>query len=181
MSAAGISDRVRGIVAENFGITPDECEPQKAFRSDLAADSLDVIIMATAIEEEFALIEIEDDQLLECETVADMIALVETAIGGASVRHLFTIGHRESYEQFFDEFPAVTKLGKGPHPRAAGRTYGGGSVYLTYDEAKAACPPGYQPYGLLTDIESTYQSDGNRYLIESALLCKLNAAGEFIS
>lgn len=91
---------------------------------------------------------------------------------------LFTIGHLESYEQFFDDYPMPQKLGKGPHPTKKGVEYGGGSVYLTYDEAKAACPSGYQPYGLLTDIENTYESDGHRYLIESAPLCKLDAAGE---
>lgn len=86
---------------------------------------------------------------------------------------LYTIGHRESYEQYFAEQRAPMKLGRGPHPQWRGEgDYPGGSVFLTVEEARVSCPDGYVPWGLATTIENTYLIGADRHLIETAPLVK---------
>lgn len=87
---------------------------------------------------------------------------------------LYTIGQTESYERYFCEQDPPMKLGRCQHPQWQGDgDYPGGSVYLTLEESRAACPEGYAPYGLATIIENTYLIGHDRHLIETAPLVKL--------
>lgn len=90
---------------------------------------------------------------------------------------LYTVGHRDSYERYFAEQSEPMKLGRGPNPHAPDKEYAGGSVFCTFGEALAACPPGYRPYGLLTDLSNTHQIDGKRHLVDHALLARLDEQG----
>jgi hypothetical protein len=85
---------------------------------------------------------------------------------------LYTVGHRESYEQYFAEQGRPEKAG-----REDRENYKGGSVYITFEEAKRACPDGYAPYGLQTGLENTYLNGSSRHLINSAPLLKLDEHG----
>lgn len=87
---------------------------------------------------------------------------------------LYTLGHRKSYEQYFAEQDAPMKLGRGPYPHKPGQEYPGGSVFLTVEDAAAACPDGYVPWGLATTIDNTYLVGNNRHLIETAPLVRLS-------
>lgn len=87
---------------------------------------------------------------------------------------LYTIGHRESYERYFAEQERPMKLGRGPHPQKPGEEYPGGSIYLTRDDAEAAAPDGYAPYGVETTIENTCLIGNNRHLIETSPLVRLS-------
>jgi hypothetical protein len=86
---------------------------------------------------------------------------------------LFTVGHRESYEQYFAEQDQPEKMGRVSGYYADGSDYPGGSVYMTAGEAMDAAPAGYAVYGLRTSIDNTYELDGNRHLVNDADLVKI--------
>jgi len=67
-----IEARVRRIVAEQLGLKEDEVSLDAAFSDDLGADSLDVVELVMALEEEFD-IEILDEE-------AGKIATVQSAV-----------------------------------------------------------------------------------------------------
>lgn len=90
---------------------------------------------------------------------------------------LFTVGHHASYERYFREQVQPEKLGRVDALPDAGKPYPGGSVFLSFDEALAACPDGFRPYGLLTSVANTYEADGRRHLQESVPLCRLDDNG----
>ena len=49
-----VLERVRRIVVDHFGVNDEEVLPTASFMDDLAADSLDLLDIVVAIEEEFA-------------------------------------------------------------------------------------------------------------------------------
>ena len=54
-----LSEKLRGLMAEQLGVEPGEIKPDSNILEDLGADSLDVVEMVMAIEDAFD-IEIED-------------------------------------------------------------------------------------------------------------------------
>jgi acyl carrier protein len=67
-----IEDRVKKIVAEQLGVKEDEVRPSSNFTEDLGADSLDIVELVMALEEEFET-EIPDSE-------AESITTVQAAI-----------------------------------------------------------------------------------------------------
>ncbi len=70
-----LSERLRGLMAEQLGVEPSEMKPDANILEDLGADSLDVVEMVMAIEEAFD-IEIDDEAAEAMRTVADVEAYV---------------------------------------------------------------------------------------------------------
>ncbi len=70
-----VSERLRGLMAEQLGVEPSEMKPDANILEDLGADSLDVVEMVMAIEEAFD-IEIDDEDAEAMRTVADVEAYV---------------------------------------------------------------------------------------------------------
>ncbi len=68
MSESEIFGKVKDIVAEQLGVDADKVTPEASFQNDLDADSLDVVEMVMALEEEFD-IEIPDEAAEEILTV----------------------------------------------------------------------------------------------------------------
>jgi acyl carrier protein len=54
------ADRVKKIVVEHLGVEPDKVTEDASFIDDLGADSLDIVELVMAFEEEFG-VEIPDD------------------------------------------------------------------------------------------------------------------------
>ncbi len=75
--AAPVFDRVKTIVAEQLGVEPDEVTPQSKFVEDLGADSLDVVELVMALEDEFSL-EIPDEEAEKISTVGDAAKYIES-------------------------------------------------------------------------------------------------------
>ncbi len=75
----GLEDRVSAIVVEQLGVTKDELAPEASFIDDLGADSLDIVELVMAMEEEFD-IEIPDDDAEKIQTVKDVISYVKGKI-----------------------------------------------------------------------------------------------------
>ena len=69
-------EKVRDIVVEQLGVEADEVTIESTFIDDLGADSLDIVELIMAFEEEFG-IEIPDEALATFETVQDVVDYLE--------------------------------------------------------------------------------------------------------
>ena len=67
-----VLDKVITMVAEQFMIEPDEVSAETAFVEDLGADSLDVVELTMALEEEFSLPDTPEEELMNIHTVGDL-------------------------------------------------------------------------------------------------------------
>ena len=65
-------DKVRDIVVEQLGVEADEVAIESTFIDDLGADSLDIVELIMAFEEEFN-IEIPDEAAEKIKTVQDVV------------------------------------------------------------------------------------------------------------
>jgi len=72
----GLEDRVSAIIVEQLGVTKEELTPGASFIDDLGADSLDIVELVMAMEEEFD-IEIPDDDAEKIQTIGDVISYVK--------------------------------------------------------------------------------------------------------
>ncbi|MFV1978723.1 MAG: acyl carrier protein [Myxococcota bacterium] len=75
----GLEDRVSAIIVEQLGVTKEELAPRASFIDDLGADSLDIVELVMAMEEEFD-IEIPDDDAEKIQTIEDVITYVKAKI-----------------------------------------------------------------------------------------------------
>jgi acyl carrier protein len=70
------ADRVKKIVVEHLGVEQEKVTEEASFIDDLGADSLDIVELVMAFEEEFG-VEIPDDAAEKITTVNDAIAYIE--------------------------------------------------------------------------------------------------------
>jgi len=70
------ADRVKKIVVEHLGVETDKVTEEASFIDDLGADSLDIVELVMAFEEEFG-VEIPDDAAEKITTVKDAIDYIE--------------------------------------------------------------------------------------------------------
>ena len=75
----GLEDRVSAIIVEQLGVTKEELTPRASFIDDLGADSLDIVELVMAMEEEFD-IEIPDDDAEKIQPIEDVITYVKAKI-----------------------------------------------------------------------------------------------------
>jgi acyl carrier protein len=75
----GLEDRVSAIIVEQLGVTKEELALEASFIDDLGADSLDIVELVMAMEEEFD-IEIPDDDAEKIQTIKDVIGYVKGKI-----------------------------------------------------------------------------------------------------
>jgi len=71
-----IEERVRSIIADQLGVSEDEVKPDSKFIEDLGADSLDIVELIMAMEEEFET-EIPDEEAEKIRTVNDVITFIK--------------------------------------------------------------------------------------------------------
>lgn len=69
-------EKIRDIVAEQFGVNAETVKPDTAFVDDLGADSLDVVELIMAMEETFD-IEVPDLQADQIVTVQDAVDYIK--------------------------------------------------------------------------------------------------------
>lgn len=75
-----VFDRVKKIVVENLEVEADAVKLEASFIDDLGADSLDLVELVMAFEEEFG-IEIEDEVQENIRTVGDAVTEIKKTQG----------------------------------------------------------------------------------------------------
>ncbi len=74
---ASVEEKVKQIVVDRLGVDVDEVKPEASFVDDLGADSLDVVELVMALEEEFGL-EIKDEDAEKIGTVKQAIDYIQS-------------------------------------------------------------------------------------------------------
>jgi len=74
---ASVEERVKHIIVEQLGVDEDEVRAEASFVDDLGADSLDVVELVMALEEEFGL-EISDEDAEKLSTVTQAVEYIKT-------------------------------------------------------------------------------------------------------
>ncbi len=76
-----IRERVSEIICEQLSVSPSEVTDEATFVNDLNADSLDMVELMMALEEEFG-IEISEDQAEQIQNVGDAVGFIEQRLKG---------------------------------------------------------------------------------------------------
>ncbi|MDD4816868.1 MAG: acyl carrier protein [Victivallaceae bacterium] len=79
---SSISDKVKKIVVEQLGVSEDQVTPDAKFIEDLGADSLDLVELVMAFEDEFGS-DIPDEDSEKLTTVGQAISYIESKGGAA--------------------------------------------------------------------------------------------------
>jgi len=74
-----IEEKIRTIIAEQLGVSEDEIKLESNFVDDLGADSLDLVELVMALEEEFGQ-EIPDEDAEKIQTVKDAIDYISARV-----------------------------------------------------------------------------------------------------
>ena len=72
-----VKDRIQTVVADKLGVSMDEVTPEASFTDDLNADSLDLVELIMAFEEEFST---DDNQIEITDEDAEKITTVQLAM-----------------------------------------------------------------------------------------------------
>lgn len=75
-----IVGKVKGMIAQQFGKSPEEIESEMSFIDDLGADSLDLVELVMSIEDEFG-IEILDEDVEKIATVQHAVDFIKEKQG----------------------------------------------------------------------------------------------------
>jgi acyl carrier protein len=69
-------DKIKSIIADQLGLDAGEITIESSFVDDLGADSLDIVELIMALEEEFE-IEFPDEDAEKVSTVGDVVAYIK--------------------------------------------------------------------------------------------------------
>ena len=73
-------DRVKKVTVEELDVKPEDVTEESSFTDDLGADSLDVVELVMAFEDEFG-IDIPDEEVGEIKTVGNAVAYISKKVG----------------------------------------------------------------------------------------------------
>lgn len=65
-------EKLCALLADQFGVDPDSVTAETSFEEDLGADSVDLVEVSLALEEEFGLDEIPEEDIASIITVGDL-------------------------------------------------------------------------------------------------------------
>ncbi len=74
-----IFDKVKGVIVDQLGVEEDDVQEDAAFVDDLGADSLDIVELVMALEEEFG-VSIPDEQAEKIKTVGDAVDFIVESV-----------------------------------------------------------------------------------------------------
>ena len=75
-----VAERVKSIIVEQLGVDEDEVTLDASFTDDLGADSLDIVELVLACEEEFG-IEIPDEEAEKISNVREAVDYIQNNAG----------------------------------------------------------------------------------------------------
>lgn len=70
------------IIAQQFGVDADAITTETTFEEDLGADSIDIVELSMALEDEYAMGEMSEDDLGGISTVGDLIQYIQAHTEG---------------------------------------------------------------------------------------------------
>ena len=71
-----IFDKLKEMIAAQFGVAEEDITMETSFTDDLEADSIDLVEFIMTVEQEFSLNEIEETELEGIKTVGDVVNFV---------------------------------------------------------------------------------------------------------
>ena len=74
---SAVPAKVKEVIVEQLGVDPERVKAEASFIDDLGADSLDIVELVMAMEEEFG-IEIPDEDAEKLKTVQDVASYLQT-------------------------------------------------------------------------------------------------------
>ena len=75
-----IFEKLSELISEQFGVEPDTITMETTFEDDLGADSLDIVELSMALEEEFGVSEIGEDEISSITTVGDLVHYLQNKL-----------------------------------------------------------------------------------------------------
>lgn len=75
-----IFEKLVALLSEQFSVEPDTITKETSFENDLGADSLDLVELSMALEEEFGVEEMSEDDAAAIKTVGDLVAYLQSKI-----------------------------------------------------------------------------------------------------
>ena len=81
MTMEEIFKTMQDLIAEQFAIDADEISMESSFVDDLGADSVDLVELVMAMEEEFDIGEIDEEDLTSLKTVGDCVRYINGTLG----------------------------------------------------------------------------------------------------
>ena len=80
MSEKSVEEKVKDIIVEQLAVNPEQVTPTASFIEDLGADSLDIVELVMAFEEEFS-VEVPDEDAEKLQTVGQVIEYIKGKAG----------------------------------------------------------------------------------------------------
>lgn len=77
MEREELMEKVKGVIVEQLNVEEDDVIEDASFIDDLGADSLDIVELVMALEEEFG-ISIPDEEAENIKTVGDAVSYIES-------------------------------------------------------------------------------------------------------
>ena len=81
MTPEEIFKTMQDLIVEQFAIDPEEVTMNSSFEDDLGADSVDLVELVMAMEEEFEVDEIPEEDLMGLKTVGDCVRYLSAKLG----------------------------------------------------------------------------------------------------
>ncbi|MGN0968075.1 MAG: acyl carrier protein, partial [Oscillospiraceae bacterium] len=72
-----IFDKLKTIIAEQFGVEESSITTDLSFEDDLGADSVDIVELSMALEEEFEVEEMSEEDVTSIHTVGDLLKYLQ--------------------------------------------------------------------------------------------------------
>ena len=75
-----IFEKLSELISEQFGVEPDTITMETTCEDDLGADSLDIVELSMALEEEFGVSEMGEDEISSITTVGDVVHYLQNTL-----------------------------------------------------------------------------------------------------
>ena len=75
-----IFEKLAALIAEQFNVDADSITMETSFTDDLNADSVDIVDLSMALEEEFGIEELDEEEASSIKTVGDLVHFLQNKI-----------------------------------------------------------------------------------------------------
>ena len=75
-----IFEKLSKLISEQFGVEADTITMETTFADDLGADSLDIVELSMALEEEFGVSEMSEEEIATISTVGDLVNYLQNKL-----------------------------------------------------------------------------------------------------